>query len=182
MRKQLYKDLKDRLKRLIFDDGGDIIFVSEERIKQLEEAQKTPDFAIKHFGLWNRQVEFIEQETFPMPAVFIEFGKISWHHQQGGLQDAELTLALHVLTSAKPEGYDGAEFHLDLLDSINRCLHGFEGESFGSMKRSASIPCHDHEEILDDTEVFQTMVYDRSAMKELVRRPTPPNITITAKN
>lgn len=177
MRKELYKTLKQRLSRLILGDSGDISFATEEYIKQKAEAEETPETAIKHFGLWNRQVEFIEQEAhFPMPAVFVEFGKIAWRHQSGGVQDADLTVGLHVLTNALPEGYDGEEFHLDLLDGINRCMHGFTGENWGSAKRVASIPCHDHEEILDDTEVFQMMVYDDTAVKKLVRCPVPPGI------
>lgn len=177
MRKELYKALKQRLSRLILGDGGEISFVTEEYIKHKEEAGETPETAIKHFGLWNRQVEFIEQEAhFPMPAVFVEFGKIDWRHQSGGVQDADLTVGLHVLTIALPEGYDGEEFHLDLLDGINRCLHGFTGGNWGSAKRVASIPCHDHEEILDDTEVFQMMVYDDTAAKRLKIHPVPPDI------
>lgn len=177
MRKILYRELKKRLSRLLLTASGDITFVSEERIKQMEEAGETPDYAIKHVGLWNRQVEFIEQEEhFPLPAVFVEFGKMSWRHQQGGLQDADLTVALHVLTEAMPEGYDGEEFHLDLLDKINRCLHAFTGECWGSFKRTASIPCHDHEEILDDTEVYQTLLYDDSAVKKQVKWAVPPDI------
>ena len=177
MRKELYQALKDRLSRLIVADGGQIILASEESIKKQEEAGTPPEKAVKHIGLWNRQVEFIEQEApFPMPAVFVEFGRISWRHQPGGLQDADLTVGLHVLTTALPEGYDGAEFHLDLLDKINACLHRFEGEYWGSFKRSASIPCHDHEEILDDTEVFQAMAYDDSAVKRLVKHPVPPQL------
>lgn len=177
MRKELYKALKQRLSRLILADSGDIVFASEERIKELKEAGETPECAIKHIGLWNRQVEFIEEEAhFPMPAVFVEFGKISWRHQSGGVQDADLTVALHVLTAALPEVYDGEEFHLDLIDKINRCLHGFSGDCWGSVKRSASIPCHDHEEILDDTEVFQMMVCDDSAVKKLVKYPVKPDI------
>ena len=125
MRKILYRELKKRLSRLLLADSGNIVFVSEERIKQMIEAGETPDYAIRHIGLWNRQVEFIEQEEhFSMPAVFVEFGKMSWRHQQGGLQDTDFTVGLHVLTAALPEGYDGEEFHLDLLDKINRCLHG----------------------------------------------------------
>ena len=132
MRKILYRELKKRLSRLLLADGSDIVLVSEERIKQMVEAGETPDYAIKHFGLWNRQVEFIEEEAhFPMPAVFIEFGRLAWRHQQGGLQDADLTVGLHVLTIALPEGYDGEEFHLDLLDKINRCLHGVHRRILG---------------------------------------------------
>lgn len=180
MRKILYRELKKRLSRLLLADSGDIVLVSEERIKQMVEAGETPDYAIKHFGLWNRQVEFIEEEAhFPMPAVFIEFGRLAWRHQQSGLQDADLTVGLHVLTIAQPEGYDGEEFHLDLLDKINRCLHGFTGEYWGSFKRSASIPCHDHEEILDSTEVFKCMVVDTSAVKDKVKLTTKPNIVIS---
>lgn len=178
MRKELYQALKERLSRLILADGGGIVFASAEYIAGLEEAGKSPERAVKHVGLWNRQVEFIEEEApFPMPAVFVEFGKIAWRHQAGGVQDADLTVGLHVLTVAVPEGFDGAEFHLDLLDKINACLHKFEGEYWGSFKRSASIPCHDHEEILDDTEVFQAMVYDRSAERKLVKHPVPPDFT-----
>ena len=180
MRKILYRELKKRLSRLLLADSGDIVLVSEERIKQMVEAGETPDYAIKHFGLWNRQVEFIEEEAhFPMPAVFIEFGRLAWRHQQGGLQDADLTVGLHVLTIALPEGYDGEEFHLDLLDKINRCLHGFTGEYWGSFKRSASIPCHDHEEILDNTEIFKCLVQDDTAVKKQVKISAKPNITVT---
>lgn len=177
MRKELYQALKDRLSRLIMADSGDIVFAPEEHIKEVKKSGTKPEKTIKHVGLWNRQVEFIEEEApFPMPAVFIEFGKISWRHQTGGIQDADLTVGLHVLTVALPEGYDGEEFHLDLLDGINRCLHGFSGDNWGSARRIASIPCHDHEEILDDTEVFQMMVTDDSAAKKLVSHPVPPQI------
>lgn len=51
MRKILYRELKKRLSRLLLADSGDIVLVSEERIKQMVEAGETPDYAIKHFGL-----------------------------------------------------------------------------------------------------------------------------------
>ena len=38
MRKILYRELKKRLSRLLLADSGDIVFVSEERIKQMIEA------------------------------------------------------------------------------------------------------------------------------------------------
>lgn len=91
MRKILYRELKKRLSRLLLADSGNIVFVSEERIKQMIEAGETPDYAIRHIGLWNRQVEFIEQEEhFPMPAVFVEFGKMSG----GTSREAYKTLTL----------------------------------------------------------------------------------------
>ena len=118
----MYQALKERLSCLILAESGGIVFASAEYIAGLEEAGKSPERAVKHIGLWNRQVEFITEEAvFPMPAVFVEFGKISWRHQADGVQDADLTVGLHVLTSAVPEGFDGAEFHLDLLDKVNAC-------------------------------------------------------------
>lgn len=180
MRKEVYQILKKRLQQLITDEKKNIYFVSIPQLSELEDKKGTPSYAIKHIGLWNRQVEFIEEETpFLMPAVFIEFGKIDWKGQASGLQDASLTIGLHVLTNAVPEGYDGEMFHLDLLDKINYCLHGFNSGSMGTLTRVTSIPCHDHEEILDNTEIFKCLVQDDTAVKKQVKIPAKPNITVT---
>lgn len=180
MRKEVYQILKKRLQQLITDEKKNIYFVSIPQLLELKDTEGTPNYAIKHIGLWNRQVEFIEEETpFLMPAVFIEFGKIDWKSQTSGLQDANLTIGLHVLTNAVPEGYDGEMFHLDLLDKINYCLHGFNSGSMGTLTRVTSIPCHDHEEILDNTEIFKCLVQDDTAVKKQVKIPAKPNITVT---
>lgn len=179
MRKEVYQALKKRLSQLITDQTGNITFVSKERLQAIIESGDTPNYVIKHIALWNRQVEFIGEESiFVMPAVFIEFGKISWRTQTNGLQDADLTIGLHVLTNAVPEGFDGDTFHLDLLDMINRCLYSFSTEHIGSLERTASIPCHDHEEILDNTEVFKCLIHDNSAVKKMMKLPTMPNIDV----
>lgn len=180
MRKEVYQILKKRLQQLITDEESNIRFVSERQLQEIAEKGETLTYAIKHIGLWNRQVEFIEEETpFLMPAIFIEFGKIDWRSQTGGLQDANLTIGLHVLTNAVPEGYDGEIFHLDLLDKINYCLHGFNSGSMGTLTRVTSIPCHDHEEILDNTEIFKCLVQDDTAVKKQVKISAKPNITVT---
>lgn len=179
MRKEVYQALKKRLSQLITDEAGNITFISEERLQAIIESGDTPNCVIKHITLWNRQVEFIAEESiFAMPAVFIEFGKISWRTQTNGLQDADLTIGLHVLTNAVPEGFDGDTFHLDLLDKINRCLYGFSIDCLGSLERTASIPCHDHEDILDNTEVFKCLVHDNSAVKKMMKLPTMPDVTV----
>lgn len=165
MRKQIYLAIKERLQRLIIDKMGAIIIMSDQMLEEFKNMNITPNYAIKHIALWNRQVEFIEEENiFAMPAAFIEFGKIQWRHQGGGLggQDADLTVGIHVISAATPEGLD----HLSLLDDINRCLHKFSTEHISSMQRTQSIPCHDHEEVLDDVEVFQCVIYDRTAQKK----------------
>lgn len=169
MRKQVYLSLKERLQRLIISDTGDIITATDQMLDNIVNEGIVPNFAIKHIALWNRQVEFLEHENiFSMPAVFIEFDKIQWRQQGSGIQDAELIIGLHVLTSAVPEGYDGDLYHLELLDSINNCLHKFQSSHIGSMERSVSVPCHDHAEILDSTEIFRCVIYDDSAKNKLV--------------
>ncbi len=179
MRKQIYKAIKERLTRLIIDENNDIIVVSEQTIEELQQEGKTPNYAIKHCGLWNRQVEFIEEENiFNMPAVFIEFGKCEWREQAGGKQDTALTISLHILTEAVPEGYDGDLFHLDLIEGVNKLLHGFQCEAMSSMQRVASLPCHDHAEILDSTEIFSCAGYDTSACKKLVSVKPNPDINM----
>jgi hypothetical protein len=181
MRKEAYQILKKRLQQLIIDEQENICFITAEQLQEMIESGITPNYAINHIGLWNRQVEFIESESaFPMPAIFIEFGKIQWRSQGKGIQDAELTIGLHVLTNAVPEGYDGELFHLDLLDKINYCLHGFNsGCCLGTLERTISIPCHDHEEILDETEVFRCVMTDDSAVKKRIKIKANPNISVS---
>ena len=87
MQKQLYLDLIDRLKTIADESGAP---------------------AIQHFDLWNRSVEFIEEERiFPFPAVFFEFGEFAWRTQGGGRQDATVTLTLHILAKAEAPTADG---------------------------------------------------------------------------
>ncbi|KAA6348056.1 hypothetical protein EZS27_004508 [termite gut metagenome] len=178
MRKELYKALVERLKQLIVLEN-EITFVSTERLQAMKDAGETPEEAIKYFALWNRQVEFIQvEQPFAMPAVFVELGKTKWRHQSGGLQDADLVIGLHVLTKFIAEGYENDLFYLDLLDNINACLHGFSSDRFSSMQRMESIPCHDHEEILDSTEVFTCLALDDSAVKETVKITVAPNLSV----
>ncbi|KAA6329679.1 hypothetical protein EZS27_021527 [termite gut metagenome] len=179
MRKELYKALVERLKQLIVVEG-EIAFVSKEKLQAMEDAGQTPEEVIKHFGLWNNQIDRITSiEALALPAVLIEFGMVKWRHQGGGLQDADLIIGLHVVTEFITEGYDNDLFYLDLLDKINRCLHGFSGEHFQSMQRIESNPCHDHLELLDDTEVFKCMATDDSAVQKTIKiAGTKPDITI----
>ena len=61
------------------------------------QARPTPFF--KHFDLWNQQVEFLEQETpFNTPAVFVEFDPIAWKTTGNKIQEAEVTVKLHIVT------------------------------------------------------------------------------------
>ena len=180
MRKQLYEALKNRLRLLIIDE--DVIkFITEDDYITLEESGTTINNAITHFGLWNRQAEFAEEETpFSVPNVFREIGKSVWNHQRSGLQDAEEPIILHVLTNWISEGYSGDMMHLELLEAINLCLYDFSvGDWMGTMQRVSSTPCHDHEEIVDDVEVFKAMCYDTSACRKTLKIKRDTDISIS---
>lgn len=64
-----------------------------------DEQQPTPLQLFKHCDLWNRQVEFIEQETpFQTPAVFVELSNLKWSTCGNNIQEAEPIIRLHIVT------------------------------------------------------------------------------------
>ena len=71
----------------------------EEKLLAITDEQENPQPIFKHCDLWNRQVEFLEQETpFQTPAVFVEFTNIEWRTLGQHVQEADLTVRLHIVT------------------------------------------------------------------------------------
>lgn len=137
-----------------------------ERLKTITDAFSEP--VIQHFDLWNHNVEFIEQETaFNCPAVFIEFVPINWKNLSMQIQEAEITIKLHVVTRWEDLSADGSASQeqalqlFDLLDSIKKVLSGLQGNGFSGFKRIGSDTNHDHEEIVESIEAFQVHVIDK---------------------
>lgn len=134
-----------------------------ERLKEI-----AGDNQIKHFDLWNQNVEFIEQDTtFDMPAVFVEFAPILWKTLGNNVQQADVEVRLHVVTEYKGATADNSEFqtdalaYFDLLDAINKKIFGLSGTGFNAFKRTSSATNHNHEEIIESIEVYSTNVIDR---------------------
>ena len=154
--RSIYTNLKQQLLSITNADGAQVI---------------------NHVALWNRQTEFLEKETpFRTPAIFIEFGKITWKHQMQGIQDAELPITLHIVTPYAPEGYDGGLLHLEICQHINHALHGYKpAEHVGTLTRVSTEPCHDHEDLLLTRESYSAMITDFSGCKQtnVVEKPTP---------
>lgn len=72
----------------------------QERLEQLPDRQGVP--AVRTYDLWNEQVDFIEEEEpFDMPAVFLEFMPYKWTTLSGAVQQAAVTVRLHVVTPGK---------------------------------------------------------------------------------
>lgn len=149
MRKQLYMAIANRL--LAITDNED-------------------NTLIKYVDLWNRNVEFIETDgVFPMPAVFVEFDTINWEKSPTGRQRALVNINLHVVTKIIKKTHAEAETlsdnlnFLDLMDTICSTLTAVGGPGFSAFSRVASTTNHDHNEVMDNVETYQTMVIDDSA-------------------
>ena len=135
MRKKLYKDLCNHL-----------------------QAQ-----GIKHVDLWNRNIEFIEQEeSWARPAVFIEFGTISWQLlTEGHTQLGEGTLKLHVVTDWQGSTAAGSAYanesleYLDYSRRIQEEIQGIKGEGYYGVTLIETYTNHDHEDIIESIEVYK---------------------------
>lgn len=143
-----------------------------ERLKTIQDETGAP--VIKHFDLWNQNVEFINQEQPSyFPLCFIEFLPIKWEHLSGGVRQAALTIRLHIVSQWMYPTEDGSGFqekglaYLDLLDDVNAALHKFSGEGFGSFSCTKSVTNHNHQGIIEDIEEFVTCVKEESARRTM---------------
>ena len=122
------------------------------------------DSRIKHIDLWNRQVEFLDQEVpFPRPAVFFEFGETVWESLncgRGVVYRGKCPVILHIVTDWS--GYGGLDDRqledLELPDIIASALVDLKGDGFDSFQRYSSIPNHDHDELVETVERFTVKI------------------------
>lgn len=148
MRKQIFIAICDALKAI---DGGK---------------------AIKHIDMWNRQIEFLEQETaFAMPAVFIEFDPIQREYRADGVYSARPTIKLHVVSEWEGSAADGSAYQgeslkvFDLLDKVSVALTDLKGEGFHNMVLYSSVTNHNHEEVLENIECYRCISLNDTVKK-----------------
>jgi hypothetical protein len=153
----------------------------EQRLKEIVNPA-TGEPLFQHFDLWNRQVEFIEQETpFVTPAVFFEFSPIQWRTLGQQVQDADLTIRLHIVTPwyGETAEYTPEEIRQQMLDYLSipamvvNALQGFTTPFTNGLMRTQSIINHDHERYVDSIEEYICRVQDNSAQKVY----TPVSVT-----
>ncbi|MDE6361332.1 MAG: hypothetical protein K2L39_08940 [Muribaculaceae bacterium] len=131
----------------------------KELYRALVAALKEVEYgAIKHIDLWNRDIEFIEQdEPWERPAVFIEFEPITWHDIVPAKEyRAEARVRLHIITDwmSAGEGVEAVGKYFDLPDKIHEAIAGLEGETFKDFQLAESYTNHDHEDIVESIEVY----------------------------
>ena len=140
MRKHIYKAIKEAL--LSIDD-------------------------IMHVDIWNSQSEYIEQEqSFNMPAVFIEFDTIDWMPLLQGTREADLSIVLHIVTDTRVGKWEDAMERLELSDTINKTLHRLtltteDGSQMNSLIHRRSDTDHNFDELAYDTDTYQCHIIDR---------------------
>ena len=106
--------------------------------------------------------EFIEQEdAWERPAVFVEFGRIIWDSLMGGREwRGRCEVRLHVVTDWKgSSNYDSENLEeslsvFDLLKEIQLKVTGMSGETFCNVRFIASDTNHNHEDIVENIEVY----------------------------
>lgn len=108
---------------------------------------------IKHIDLWNRNVEFIEQETpWARPAVFIELSNIEWKPFVGiDTLRTQSSFLLHIVTDWTN---NGTQSPWDLSLIIARKLHRLAGDNFAGVRLLQSATNHNHEEIVETIDTY----------------------------
>ena len=159
----------------------ELYFAIERKLMAVTDEQQHPKPLFNHFDLWNRQVEFLEEETpFQTPAVFTEFMPFQWRTLGQNVQEAELTLRFHIVTpwyantAANTANVRSAAMaYLDIPTILFRQLQGQHGRfshreggetigSFNALTRVSSIPNHNHERFVDSIEEYTCLVRDIS--------------------
>ncbi len=131
---------------------------------------------IKHVDLWNRNIEFIEQEDWFMPAVFLEFGEISWsptvvtkdivdYKGQGAL-------SVHIVTtwqgSASADSQDRNRLLEDfsLSAKIQAVVELLGGEYYGGIWLTGTRTNHDHADIVENVDIYTVKYHRRVSLTQ----------------
>jgi len=183
MRKQLYLAIISQLRLIQLNESGKYITVKEP-VTDAEKASVKAKSAIKHFDIWNNNLEWIEQEpAFDMPAVFLQFQPIIWEQRSKGARAADVSVTLHVVTpnrapSAHEKNYETKAFaFFDLLDAINANLYNLKGTFFRNLVSTGSSTDHDHADLIDSLETYTVQCTDNSAVATPITATATPQVT-----
>lgn len=182
MRKQLYNALIAQLGLIQKDIHGAYI-TAPVPVTNQQKADAKAKAVIKHFDIWNNQIENIEIDIpFERPAIFLQFQPIQWEQRSKGIRGADVGVTLHVVTdlrqpSNSKSGYDDKAFEFfDLLDAINYNLYGLKGDFFRNVIAVSSATDHDHADILDSQETYSIQCTDHSAVRSVILAPATPRV------
>lgn len=103
--------------------------------------------SVKWVDLWNSQVYNLENEhPFPAPAIFLAFRSNNMTDGGAKMQNVNMQVDVFVFYETFLDTFKGAynqdealEF-LDILDQVNKILHGSNGTNYSSMRRTSFSP------------------------------------------
>lgn len=119
----------------------------KELYKELADLLTAKIPAIQWVDLWNSQVYNLDDEhPFPAPAVFLAFRSSRMDDAGVKLQKVQMQVDVFLFYETFLDTFKGAynqvealEF-LDIMDSINKELHGSSGGGYSNMKRVSFSP------------------------------------------
>ena len=154
-----------------------------EKLASVTDNNGNPVF--QHIDLWNSQVEYLEQENpFAMPACFIEIMPIQWQQLGGGAQQANIDIALHIVTRWQMPTFHGGTYqapgteYLDIPNHVWAHLHRFGNPAFGTIMRITSNVNHNHAELVDSIENYRGAIQIKPSQTGTPATATP-NIQIS---
>ena len=166
MRKELYNEICNRLRCIYQLADGTIAVVDDGEESEVPEGASR---VFPHIDLWNHNVEFIEQEeNWERPAVFVEFCPIKWVPIVPGVEyRAEPEIKFHIVTDWKGAASDGGGFKekalevFDLPELLHKHLSCLSGKRFMMLDLVESQTNHNHEDIVENIEIFQCVAIKR---------------------
>ncbi len=129
---------------------------------------------IKELNFWNNQYEFYE-DTFGLPAVFIEFKSIPFQTVGKHIQKADMSFDLHIGSKVIGKGSYGNQFmnqflaHLELIDSVNYWMTGFRGDFFSSISRTGFTADQYYATVIDHIVSYRCIIKDDSATRNYTK-------------
>lgn len=132
-------------------------------MQRLEEALKVDGSYILHVGVWNQNVDFMEEDTpIPLPAVLVEFMPIRWQPvKEPSAIFGNGEIRLHVITHWHEPADDFAAFRVtqQMLTFITHV--GGSEDDFSISYPSQTVTNHNHGEVMESIEILNAR-YRRS--------------------
>lgn len=119
----------------------------KELYKELADKLTTAIPEVRWIDLWNSQIYNLEEEhPFPAPAVFLAFRSNQMIDTGIKLQNVQAQIDVFVYYETFLDTYQGAYNQedalsfLDIMDKVNKLLHGSSGVNYSQMRRISFSP------------------------------------------
>lgn len=154
-------------------------------LKVCQQLEQVPELRL--VGFWNEQLAMVQQtRPFVLPAVFIEFESYEIRQQSMHVQEADITLRLHILTRAmdfvdsRDKRMSIALQYFDLIDDVNKAMSTLRGDGFSTFMHTQSATNHNHAEIIESIECWQCRAIDATSMRQ-AQKAAPTGLHITSR-